>query len=83
MEVFRSVLSKYRAIVERRSQSFVSHMRPGLGLNQKEAYQNVIRRIDQLWEELEREMSLEMAEKNAKIDSPQSYAKLFRQCRKW
>ncbi len=83
VEVFRSVLSKYRAIVERRSQSFVWHMKPGLGLNQKEAYQKVIRRIDQLWEELEREMSLEMAEKNAKIDSPQSYAKLFRQCWKW
>jgi hypothetical protein len=83
VDIFRTVLNKYRAIIERRSLAFVSNMKPGLGLTQEEAYQKVIRQIDHLWDELEQDMSREMAAKNATIDSPESYKQLSRQCRNW
>lgn len=79
----RNVLTKHRSIIERKIRQRILAMKPAVASSRNRANQQMYSRLEQLLVPLIKDMEREMNAANEKIDTPASYARFRKQCRRW
>ena len=79
----REVLTKHRSIIERKIRRRILGMKPAVTSSRNRANQQMYSRLERLLVPLIKDMEREMNAANEKIDTPASYARFKKHCRRW